>query len=182
MSGSGELTPTTASSEMYLSITEADTFFAAILGTDAWDDATESDQTKALKMATVKIDNLPLQGFKLLSTQARAFPRKYSPADSINPWGNLLSEDPWGYVYDSSEVPQFVLDACCWEALYLLKFYADDDWQERRDRQAQGVASSSDPSGSESYLQGASTARCGLLSQEAFDLLSPYIERRGNIR
>lgn len=166
----------------FTALTDPTAFFAIRLGSDAWDDASDADQTKALQMATAKIDNLSLQGFKLVSTQERAFPRKYSPTDSINPWGNLLSEDPWGYVYDSDEVPQFVLDACCLEALALLKFYNDDDWQERRDRQAQGVASSSDPSGSESYLPGASTARCGLLSQEAYDLLSPYIERRGNIR
>jgi len=160
----------------------ADAFFATKLGANAWDDAAEADQIKALQMATAKIDSLSFQGYKLLSTQARAFPRKYVPSDSINPWGNLMSEDPYGYIYDSSTPPQFVLDACCWEALALLKFYSDDDWQERHDKQSQGVSSASNPSGSESYLAGSATARQGLKSQEAYDLLSPYIERRGNIR
>lgn len=166
----------------YVTLAEADAFFASRLGADAWDDAETADQTKALQMATAKIDNLPFQGYVLLSTQARAFPRKYVPSESVNPWGLLMSEDSWGYIYSDSTPPQFVLDACCLEALALLKFYADDDWQERHDKQSQGVSSASNPSGSESYLAGTATARYGLKSQEAYDLLFPYIERRGNIR
>ena len=96
----------------FTSLTAPTAFFAIRLGTAAWDDATSADQTKALQMATYKIDSLDYQGYKLLSTQARQFPRKYVPTDSINPWGNLMSEDPYGYIYDSSTPPQFVLDAC----------------------------------------------------------------------
>jgi len=162
-------------------LTLADAFFATRLGVDVWDDASETDQTKALQMATAKIDNLPLQGFKIVSTQERAFPRKYEPSESSNPFGEIQIFDPWGYVYDATTVPQLVLDACCWEALALLKFYSDDDALERHDKQSQGVSSASNPSGSESYLAGTATARYGLKSQEAYDLLSPYIERRGNI-
>jgi len=165
----------------FTALTNPDAFFAKRLGVDAWDDASDADQTKALQMATAAIDKIPWQGYVQLTTQARAWPRKYHPTDSINPWGELLSEDPWGYIFSSASVPQIVLDACCLEALALLKFYADDDWQERHDKQSQGVSSASNPSGSESYLAGTTTARYGLKSQEAYDLLSPYIERRGNI-
>jgi hypothetical protein len=166
----------------FTALTNPDAFFATKLGVDAWDDATDANQTKALQMATAKIDSLPLQGYKLADTQARAFPRKYEASDSPSPWGSLVLTDTYGYIYDATTVPQFVLDAVCYEALGLLQFYADDDWKASHDRQHRGVSSASDPSGSESYLAGSATVRYGLKSQEAYDLLSPYIARRGDIR
>lgn len=166
----------------FTSLTAPTAFFAIRLGTDAWDNATSADQTKALQMATYRIDSLDYQGYKLLSTQARQFPRKYVPTDSLNPWGNLMSEDPYGYIYDSSDIPQFVLDACCLEALALLEYHASTDPISEQDLIDKGVSSFSLGKLSMSFKGKSNAAAFGLRSQEAYDLLSPYLQRRGDFR
>lgn len=169
----------------FTSLTAPDAFFAIRLGADTWTAATDANKTKALQMATWEIDNLPLQGFALLSTQARAFPRKYLPTDSSNPWGNTHSEDPYGYIYESSSVPQVVLDACCLEALALLDFHSSTStaMKARKSRIDQGVKSYSLGDRSESYgVAATGNSTFDLKSKGAYDLLSSYIDRRGDIR
>ena len=169
----------------FTSLTDPTAFFAKRLDAATWTAATAANQTIALQMATAKIDSLEYSGYKLLSTQTRAFPRKYSPTDSVNPWGNLLSEDSWGYIYDSDDVPQVVLDACCLEALKLLEYYSSTSVasKKRQDLIDQGVKSYSIGKLSESYGPGATgISTNGLRSREAYDLLALYINRRGDIR
>lgn len=166
----------------FTSLTAPDAFFATRLGTDVWDDASEADQTKALQMATVAIDKLEFSGYKLLSTQERQFPRKYLPSYSINPWGNTFTEDPYGYIYDSGTVPQDILDACCLEALSLLKYYATDDPLDEITLQEKGVSSFSQGKLSVSFRGRSSFAASGFRSSEAYDLLKKYINRRCDIR
>jgi hypothetical protein len=168
----------------FTSLTVPNAFFAQVLGSSAWDDATDADKTKALQMATKAIDAIRYSGYKMLSSQARAFPRKYVPSESSSPWGNTISEDPWGYVYDTADVNQDILDACCWEALALLQYYASSANASRQNLRAQGVTSYSIGDLSESY--GASSlggpASYNLKSQEAYNLLELYMDRRADIR
>lgn len=59
----------------YVTPEEADTYIATILDTDAWDDATEDQQLKALKQASRLIDSLNYIDDKASPTQEHAFPR-----------------------------------------------------------------------------------------------------------
>jgi hypothetical protein len=77
----------------------------------------------ALAMATRKINGLPFKGTKAVPTQVNAFPRSYVLPD--------------GSTYTETSVPQLVKDACCEEALAILK-YGDTP---RYKLQAMGVGS-----------------------------------------
>lgn len=59
----------------YATSVEAQTYFDGRLNTDAWDDATSANKTKALSMATTLIDRLNFRGEKADSTQENQFPR-----------------------------------------------------------------------------------------------------------
>lgn len=136
--------------------------------------ATPATMDWYLQRATKAIDAMPLAGLTYYiynrnttidsDEQALAFPRVID-----------------GKVHDWNEdtilpiVPQNVKDACCEEALALYLFYADDDAQERYDRQAQGVSSASNPAGSESYQAGTIAKRRGLHSVAAYDLMEGYL-------
>lgn len=60
----------------YSSIAAADAYFATRVHTDAWDDATVAEKTKALAHATSIIDQLNFQGCKTEDDQANEFPRE----------------------------------------------------------------------------------------------------------
>lgn len=175
-------TPITSSSGAYLTYATADLFFSDRIDSAVWDAATTANKTKSLKQATAIIDNMAWQGYKLLSTQDRAFPRKYDPTDSINPWGNTYSEDSWGYIYETDDVPQAVLDACCLIAQSLLSENSSTSAVSEKDLQEKGVSSFSLGKLSMSFRDGFDSSYAGLRSKEAYDLLSPYMQRRGDIR
>jgi len=164
-----------------LALTTSTAFFAKRLGAANWTAATAPNQTIALQMATAKIDALEYSGYKLLSTQARAFPRKYQKTDSVNPWGNLLSEDSLGYIYDSDAVPQDVLDACCLEALALINFYADSDNTDRQAMKDQGVKNYNLGGVYSETLDSSAFDRYNMYSPEAYRLLQKYFGRRADI-
>lgn len=81
----------------YITISDADTYFATRLDTDVWDDASDDDKTAALTQATRAIDRLNYRGKKNSESQDNQFPR-----------------------YDDSEVPVEVEYACCELALAFL--------------------------------------------------------------
>lgn len=172
------MTDDTVTDSYITTLTEADAFFANRLGTDVWDDASDADQTKALQMATTRIDSLDYQGYKYLSTQDRQFPRKYS-IDPLyqSPWGKTLLIDSWGYAYES-DVPQVIKEACCLEALALLEYYASTDPLNEQDLVDSGVKSFSLGKISMTLSRTASSSR-GLRSDEAYRLLSRYLENGG---
>jgi hypothetical protein len=136
--------------------------------------ATPATMDWYLKRATKAIDAMPLAGptyyiYNRNTTidtdeQSLAFPRVID--GKIHEW-----DDDTGLPI----VPQNVKDACCEEALALYEFYADDDAQERYDRQEQGVSSASNPSGSESYQAGIIAKRRGLHSVAAYDIMKFYL-------
>jgi hypothetical protein len=158
-----------------------DTLFETWIGDDpraeaiALKAASASVQTWYLQKATRNIDNIEYAGCKQSSSQARQFPRKYLPTNSLSPWGSTFTEDAYGYIYDSSVVPDAILDACGEEALALYKLYSSSGNQNRQTLQDQGVTSFSLGDLSESFgIKSISTSR-GLRSQEAYTLLLPYI-------
>ena len=59
----------------YLTPAEAQEYFDARIGADAWEEASETDQDKALKHASRVIDRLNYIGSKAVATQERQFPR-----------------------------------------------------------------------------------------------------------
>lgn len=136
--------------------------------------ATPANMDWYLRRATKTIDAMPLAGLTYYiynrnttidaDEQSLAFPRVID--GKIHEWN-----DDTGLPI----VPQNVKDACCEEALALYEFYADDDAQERYDRQEQGVSSASNPAGSESYQAGIIAKRRGLHSVAAYDLMKGYL-------
>lgn len=81
----------------YITVEDAQIFFDGRLDTYAWDNASNPDKLKALKMATSRIDRLDYLGVKLDPDQELEFPRDHQ-----------------------TEVPQDIEIACCLIALALL--------------------------------------------------------------
>ena len=152
MSGMSETTITA-----YVTIEEAETYFASRLHVDPWTEAGDSDKQVALTMATRAIDRLQLRGRKADPEQGLAFPR-----------------------HPNADVPMAVKEACCEEALALM----ERGDSQRRKLQAEGITSITIGSLSETYAPGAGgsgAAGRGLLSQEARELLRPWLLGSVNI-
>jgi len=81
----------------YADASGGDTYFAARIGSDAWDNSETVDKDKALAHATRIIDTLSFLGSKAESSQENQFPR-----------------------YGQSDVPTSIIYACCEIALALL--------------------------------------------------------------
>ena len=131
--------------QSYCTIEYANEYFAGRLHAEVWEQADESTKEKALRQATRAIDRQPLTGRKATDTQALAFPR-----------------------YPDAEIPEAVKEACCEVALALL----ERGNSQRRKLQQEGVQSFTLGNMSESYAAGAGK---GLLSQEAKELLRPWL-------
>jgi hypothetical protein len=129
----------------YVNLTEANEYFSNRLHVDAWAEASDADKEKALQQATKAIDRQPLSGRKTDTAQPLAFPR-----------------------YPDTEIPAAVKEACCEEALALL----ERGNSQRRKLQQEGVQSFSLGNMSETFAAGAGK---GLLSQEAKELLRPWL-------
>ena len=129
----------------YCTIEYADEYFKNRLHAESWSGADSETKEKALKQATKTIDRQPLRGRKTNPEQELAFPR-----------------------HPDTEIPAAVKEACCEEALALL----ERGNSQRRKLQQEGVQSFSLGNMSESYAAGAGK---GLLSQEAKELLRPWL-------
>lgn len=136
---------------MYVNLEDANEYFSNRLHADAWAEASDADKEKALAMATKAIDRQPLSGRKTVSSQPLAFPR-----------------------HPDTEVPEVVKEACCEEALAIL----ESGNSQRRKLQQEGVQSFTLGNMSETYAAGAGK---GLLSQEAKELLQPWLLGAVNI-
>jgi len=102
-----------ASSNSYMTLGAAETYFLSRLHADAWDAADgDDDKASALIMATARLDAEPYYGCRVTSTQALVWPR-YGATDRN---GDLLS---------STTIPQLLQDATCELALTILQ---DPDW------------------------------------------------------
>ena len=137
--------------QSYCTIEYADEYFKNRLHAESWGQADESTKEKALKQATRAIDRQLLGGRKTSPEQELAFPR-----------------------YPDTEVPEAVKEACCEEALAIL----ESGNSQRRKLQQEGVQSFSLGNMSETFAAGAGK---GLLSQEAKELLRPWLIGAVNI-
>jgi hypothetical protein len=138
-------TTITVGENSYIDIDGADEYFAGRLHAESWGGANSETKEKALRQATREIDRQPLTGRKTETSQTLAFPR-----------------------YPDTEIPEAVKEACCEEALALL----ERGNSQRRKLQQEGVQSFTLGNMSESYAAGAGK---GLLSQEAKELLKPWL-------
>lgn len=129
----------------YCTIEYADEYFSDRLHAESWGQAYEIAKEKALKQATKAIDRQPLRGRKTNPEQELAFPR-----------------------HPDTEIPAAVKEACCEEALALI----ESGNSQRRKLQQEGVQSFTLGNMSETYAAGAGK---GLLSQEAKELLRPWL-------
>lgn len=135
----------TVGENSYVDIAEANEYFSGRLHAERWSETSEADKEIALRQATKEIDRQLLKGRKATDTQELAFPR-----------------------YPDEEVPETVKEACCEIALALL----ERGNSQRRKLQQEGVQSFSLGNMSESYAPGTG---CGLISQEAKELLRPWL-------
>lgn len=135
----------TVGENSYIDIDGADEYFAGCLHAESWSGADSETKEKALRQATRSIDRMPLMGRKTDLHQPLAFPR-----------------------YPDTEIPEAVKEACCEEALALL----ERGNSQRRKLQQEGVQSFSLGNMSETFAAGAGK---GLLSQEAKELLRPWL-------
>lgn len=110
----------------YISVSDATAWLTAhVAFFSAWTNATADQKSAALEEASDNIDSLALKGQQYdPGVQAREFPRYPDRA--------AYSSE---YTADYSEVPQAVLDACCLEALEILKQGSSG----RKDLREQGV-------------------------------------------
>jgi len=130
---------------MYCTIEYAEEYFKKRLHAESWGETSDADKEKALRQATKEIDRQLLKGRKATDTQELAFPR-----------------------YPDEEVPETVKEACCEIALALL----ERGNSQRRKLQQEGVQSFTLGNMSETFAAGAGK---GLLSQEAKELLRPWL-------
>lgn len=137
--------------QSYCTIEYADEYFKNRLHAERWGETSDADKEKALRQATKEIDRQLLKGRKATDAQELAFPR-----------------------YPDTEVPEAVKEACCEIALALL----ERGNSQRHKLQQEGVQSFSLGNMSETYTPGAGR---GLLSQEAKDLLRPWLLGSVNI-
>jgi hypothetical protein len=171
-----------ADSNSYLSLEDAEAYFAARLRSDAWDGASESDKEKALLTACRRIEGHRLQVHRRPYGFPYDLPNALDrPADPLAPADpDQALSFPRQRDLDRSgafAIPDQVKQAQCEEALALLSRGAE---QERRQSlQAAGVKSFTVDGLSESYESGA--ARQMLMSAEARSLLAPFIDRGGVI-
>ncbi len=122
--------------DAYIQVSAANTWLLAhVAFPAAWGSATAGQQAAALVEASDNIDSLPLKGCKYADdvSQLRAFPRYPDRA------GQAIGGDETNFQseIDYSSVPQEVLDACCLEALEILKQGSSG----RKDLREQGVKS-----------------------------------------
>ncbi len=89
----------------YLTVAEANTYFANRLHTLAWDEASSDSKGIALEEATVRIDRLRFSGWLVDDDQDNEFPRYYNWDDGAD---------------DTEEVPTDIENATAEVALALL--------------------------------------------------------------
>jgi len=171
-----------AASNSYLSLVEAQAYFAARLRSDAWDAASDADKEKSLLTACRRIEAHRLR------VHRRPYGYPYDLPNALDRLADPLAPaDPDQALSfprqrdldrsGSYAVPEHVKHAQCEEALALLAQGVEHE--RRRALQAAGVKSFTVDGLSESYESGAATQV--LLSAEARSLLAPFIERGGVI-
>jgi len=95
-----------ASANSYISVEDADDYFAMRVHADGWSKAPTEEKQKALMDATRRLDRIQYMGEKNSMTQALEWPRT----------GAILRDE----IIDDDEIPTRILDATCELALAVL--------------------------------------------------------------
>lgn len=90
----------------YETVTNANTYFSNRLHVMSWTDANNTDKTKALAEATIRLERLNFKGSKVISTQELEWPRYLTEDDETN-----------GII---TTIPDDVKKSCCELAFTLL--------------------------------------------------------------
>jgi len=134
---------------MYITVEDADAYFATRLNSEIWDLAEDTEKNKALITAGRAIDRLNFTGSRTDSTQEHQFPR-----------------------YDDASIPTDVQYACCELAFALLDGVDPELEYENLNMVAQGfgnVRSTYDRSNKPAHIV------AGIVSMAAWRLLLPYL-------
>lgn len=135
----------------YVTVEEADAYFANTLQSEEWNKYDISTKEKALITATRQIDRLPFSSKKLNSYQNLEFPRVST---------NLAF---------TNDIPDAVIYATCEQALFLLK-----GGSKRQELQKQGVKSYSLGDLSETFADNLSEAQ-KTICPEALSYLRKFL-------
>lgn len=149
--------------DSYVTLAEANEYFAGKLYTSEWDGADDTTKEKALKESCRKINRLAFKGVKVSEAQLLEFPRMMPVLNRIG----VIGFD------DSEDVPEAVKAAQCEEALALLRYGTSA----RTRAQEQNVVRVQFGDAVEEYR-----GPLKLLSREALELLKPYLAGAVNIK
>jgi len=157
----------TVGTDSYITVADATTWFGGRLGEVNWGAASADQKEDALRMACVRLERLHYQGEPGSSAQTLRWPR----SGLVDQHSTELS---------SSAVPQFVKDAQCEEALYLLDWLLDHTFGRAGalTRQREGIRAAKVGDVQEQYRpEGAPDALRSALGPRALEYLRPYLAR-----
>jgi len=118
-------TAKSATANSYVSVSEADDYFAAHLDGDFWP-STAKDKQAALVMATNRIDVELFGGQRTTHTQSLQWPRRYVISRDYNRESQAtISGDSVGYL-DDATIPAQLKQAAFEQALHYLKMKAGE--------------------------------------------------------
>jgi hypothetical protein len=148
----------------YISLADANTYFADRLNTDVWTAATDDQKNKALLMACKVIDDQRYQGQPFLYTQSLAFPRYGLTNRQRQPLPTLATPDDVKY-------------AQCEQALFTLEMVNNyNATSERRQLIREGVSELKIGDYSEKYREDKGAAVSYALCPQAKERLLPYLQ------
>jgi hypothetical protein len=161
-------------SDTYADLAYANNYFETErLNADAWLNATNADQLKALLMATRFIDRFNFWGTKFDPDQTLEFPR-----DEEEDANNIIQSEEDEEEEETATVPDVIKRANAEIALHLLDGWNPDLENANLGMAAQGLSSAKvtyDPATTPPYRV------MGLPSQTVWDLLRPYIRDVGTL-
>lgn len=119
-------TPKSATANSYVSVSEADDYFAAHLDSEFWPTASK-DKQAALVMATNRIDSEVFQGRRTDLDQALQWPRSWVVARDFNPESQAVLGLTYGSAFvDADTIPRELKIATFEMALHYLKMKAGE--------------------------------------------------------
>lgn len=147
------------SSNSFVTLSEAESFFELQIDVGAWETATDDNKKRALLLAAKAISRLPLVGRRNVPSQALAFPRAY-------PYSSGIESNSASLI----AVPQEIKDAQCLEAEHLLRGTGTGR-DERSALQSAGVKAFTVGNYSETFSDSAQMADLGVSAPVARLLL-----------
>lgn len=152
----------------YIELEDAEEWIAGHVADAAdWDAASDTEKLAALEQASDAIDSLPLRGRKFSPNQLREFPRIPQTIAYMLP-EELEELDLSQY----EEIPFEVQEACCLEAVEIVRLLKHPDAKQRLLLQEQGVRSATYGDSREEYSE---QPRRGLLSSLAVARLRSWM-------